>query len=99
MLDLATATLETFTPLVGQSFVVTPAPFLVTLTLADVRPLGARWPGGKRDPFALTFKGQHGLRIPQRIYHFENDTLGPMEIFITQIADKPDGSLFEAVFN
>ena len=39
------------------------------------------------------------MRLPQRIYRFENDALDAMEIFIVQTGDGPDGSQFEAVFN
>lgn len=99
MLDLATATLDTFAPFKSQSFQVTGPNVSVSLELVEVRSLGPRLPISQRDPFVLSFRGAPGLRIPQRIYHFENPTLGAMEIFITQVADGPNGSEFEAVFN
>jgi hypothetical protein len=36
--------------------------------------------------------------MPQGIYRLKNDTLGELEIFITQLADGAQGSEFEAVF-
>lgn len=74
----------------GQSF---------ALTLAEVRPLGSKAPGGTRDPFALTFAGDPRLRGPQKIYRLTHDKLGAMEIFLVPIAPSAGNSLFEAIFS
>ena len=97
--DLATFSLEIFSPAVGQTFVAIFPDRRLPLTLAEARPLGAPLKPEMRPPFALTFVGKPKLRLPQSIYRFENATLGAMEIFIVQIADDADGSKFEAVFN
>jgi len=97
LLDLATAQLSTFEPWVGQSFQLAGLPGSVVLELARCRSIGAPWPGGKRDPFALDFRGAPGLRLPQSIYHFEGQDVA-FEVFITQVGDGPKGSEFEAVF-
>lgn len=94
MLDLATATHAQFEACLNQPFALQPA-----LVLAEVRALGAARSGTTRAPFALTFRGAPGLRIPQQIHHLENATLGALEIFLVQTGDGPGGSFFEAVFN
>lgn len=70
----------------------------ITLLLERVRPLGHRRNGALRDPFALEFRGPSGIRLPQGIYPLQCEGMETLEIFLVQVADKPDGSLFEAVF-
>ncbi len=94
MLDLATATHAQFEACLNQPFALQPA-----LVLTEVRALGAARPGTTREPFALTFRGAPGLRLPQQIYALENAALGAMDVFLVQTADGPSGSFFEAVFN
>jgi hypothetical protein len=99
LLDLATVTHETFSALAGQAFQVSKPQVFVSLELAECRPLGSRRSEGSRLPFSLTFRGAPGLRLPQGIHRFESAQTGAFEIFITQIADGPAGSEFEAIFN
>lgn len=70
----------------------------VTLRLDRVRALGHRRAEALRDPFALEFRGPSGIRVPQGIHRLGQEDGTPLEIFLVQVADKPDGSLFEAVF-
>jgi len=97
--DLLTATAETFTPVIGQTFEAVFTDGRLPLTLAEVRPLGPVRMAGGRAPFALTFRGNSRLRLPQRIYRLEHATLGTLEIFLVQVSDGAEGSMFEAVFN
>ncbi len=97
LLDLATAQLSTFQAWAGQSFQLAGLANPVALELAQCRSIVSPWPGGKREAFALDFRGAPGLRLPQSIYRFENDNAA-FEIFITQVGDGPKGSEFEAVF-
>lgn len=99
MLDLATASHAQFAPCVGQTFSLSASPGPIALTLAEARPLGAPHPGATRAPFALTFHGAPALRLPQAIYRLENETLGPMEFFLVQVAADATASRFEAIFN
>lgn len=99
LLDLATATPETFVPSTGQVFEVVFTDGRIPLTLAEVRSLGAAYPNTPRAPFSLMFHGAPALRLPQHIYRLENATLGAMEIFLVQIADHAEASKFEAIFN
>lgn len=98
---LALDTLEdvAFRPLLEQSFVLESGEQRIPLTLSAVTLLGHRRPDAKRDPFALTFIGPRGLRVPQSIYRLSHATFGVMEIFITQVGDGPQGAELEAVFN
>jgi hypothetical protein len=52
-----------------------------------------------REPFAVTFLGPAGLRLPQQIYKMRNPTLGEMEIFLVPVGADKTSSAFEAVFN
>lgn len=98
-IDLSTSSSETFAPSTGQVFEAVFSDGRLPLTLAEVRSLGSSQKPGHRAPFALTFRGQPALRLPQRIYRLENAALGVMDIFLVQISDGADGSQFEAIFN
>lgn len=98
MLDLAEARSEQFAPCLNQDFAIILSDGALLLQLSEVRPLGKR-PESLRDPFALTFLGRPGLRLPQMIYKMHNAQLGEMEIFLVQIGADQSGSTFEAVFN
>jgi hypothetical protein len=98
MLDLAQVHCEQFAACLNQDFAILLSDGALLLQLSEVRPLGNR-PESLRDPFALTFLGRAGLRLPQMIYKMRNATLGEMEIFLVQIGADQTGSTFEAVFN
>ena len=98
MLDLAEAHCEQFAACLKQDFAIILSDGAILLQLFEVRPLG-KHPESLRDPFALTFLGRPGLRLPQMIYKMRNVTLGEMEIFLVQIGSDQAGSTFEAVFN
>ena len=97
--DLLAATVETFAPVVGQTFEAIFTDGRLPLTLAEVILLGKPREAGLRAPFSLQFRGRAGLRLSQRIYRLENPAVGAMEIFLVQIGDGADGSKFEAIFN
>ncbi|HYJ05298.1 MAG TPA: hypothetical protein VEX43_09195 [Chthoniobacterales bacterium] len=98
MLDLAEVRCEQFAACLKQDFAIILSDGALLLQLSEVRPLGKR-PESLRDPFALTFVGREGLRLPQQIYRMRNATLGEMELFLVQVAADQTGSSFEAVFN
>ncbi len=68
------------------------------LVLRAVKVLGHRRPEASREPFALEFTGPVGARLAQSIVQLQHPTLGVLEIFITQVGMKPEGSQFEAIF-
>lgn len=82
----------------GTDFELTTAGGPVVLHLEKVRLLGHRRAGASRDPFALDFRGPAGLLLPQGIHRLARSGMAPLEIFLVQVADKPEGSFFEAVF-
>jgi hypothetical protein len=90
--------IETFRPTVGQTYEVVFPDGRLPLTLAEARPLGTAVKPGMRAPFALTFRGKPGLRLPQYTYRLENAALGELDIFIVQIGDDAEGAKFEAIF-
>jgi len=98
MLDLATVRCEQFAACLNQDFEIVFSDGTLPLKLSEARPLGVR-PESIREPFALTFLGRAGLRLPQGIYKMRSTTLGEMEIFLVQIAVDQTSSTFEAVFN
>ncbi len=98
MIPLETVSIDTFAPLEGGGFTLKSKDLLIDLSLHEVRNLGQKRADALRDPFSLVFRGSHGLRLPQGSYVMACDSLGEMEIFITQIADRPEGSEFEAIF-
>jgi hypothetical protein len=98
MLDLATVRCEQFAACLDQDFEIVFSDGALPLQLSEARPLGGR-PESIREPFALTFLGRAGLRLPQGIYKMRNAALGEMDIFLVQVAADQSGSTFEAVFN
>ena len=98
MLELDKVECAQFAACLNQDFEVVFSDGTLPLKLSEARPLGVR-PQSIRDPFALTFLGRAGLRLPQGIYKIRNAALGEMEIFLVQVAVDQSGSTFEAVFN
>jgi hypothetical protein len=93
-------TAATFSPLVGDVFRLRfdNAPS-IDLELTSVEEYGSN-PGADRPaPFSLFFLGPQEPLLPQRIYAFEHDDLGALEIFIVPIAQDESGTRYEAVFN
>lgn len=98
MLDLAEVRCEQFAACLNQDFAIILSDGALLLQLSEVRPLGKR-SESLRDPFAVTFLGRAGLRLPQMTYKMRNAQMGEMEIFLVQIGADQTGSTFEAVFN
>jgi hypothetical protein len=70
----------------------------LNVRLVKVRSLGAAR-AGSREPFALEFRADASVRLPQHIYAVSHGQLGTMEIFLVQIGADSTGAYFEAVFN
>jgi hypothetical protein len=68
-----------------------------TLVEAQDRGAAATTPEG-RVPFAIVFLGPPSPILPQRIYRFEHDGIGAIEIFIVPIGRDDDGVRYEAIF-
>lgn len=98
MIPLDSVDHDTFAPLTGHAFITQAGGGRVDMQLDAVQKLGHRRDDAMREPFSLTFGGPQGLRLPQGIYRFACEALGEIDLFITQVADGPQGSEFEAIF-
>jgi len=54
--------------------------------------------GSDRASFSLVFRGPSEPMLPQRIYRFDHDELGTLEIFIVPIGADEAGVRYEVVF-
>ena len=99
MLDLATVRREHFAPCVNQDFEIVFSDGTLPVKLGEAKQWGPDQPPNIRQPFALVFRGDRNLRLPQGVYKMRNAQLGEMEIFLVQVAADANSSTFEAVFN
>ena len=96
--------LSRFEKLIGQTFellVEDAEPIPLKLTEAGpVGELSAKQAEerGKRLPFSLVFSGPAELFAPQAIRTLRNSEIGELAVFLVQLDQSPEGSLFEAVF-
>ena len=101
---LETLELPRFEALVGQSFdLLVDDADPVTLKLTEAGPVGELSAKqaeelGKRQPFSLVFSGPPELYRPQGIGTLRNPELGELTVFLVQLNQTEEGSLFEAVF-
>ena len=98
MLELDKVNRAQFVEFVDQDFeIILKDAAPLNVRLLAVRSLGAAR-AGDREPFALEFRGDASVRLPQHIYTVSHAQLGTMEIFLVQIAADSTGAYFEAVF-
>jgi hypothetical protein len=70
------------------------------LTLTEAKPLRATWSKpGTRPPFALMFLGSNPFILPQRLYKFDLDGIGLVDIFLVPVGKNEQGVSYQAVFN
>jgi hypothetical protein len=99
MLALDKVTRADFEPALEQDFELITGTGGISLKLVEIESRSGEGHATRAEPFVLRFQGVPELQLPQSIYRLQNLTLGPMEIFLVQIAGGEKGSLFEAVFN
>jgi hypothetical protein len=103
MLDAVT--LDTFVPLVGQTFRLIlddDSSVEATLVSATASPFPGWQPpehAPRRQPFVLHFMVPVQAVLPQRIYRFAHEALGEIAIFIVPIEQTAQGVGYEAVFS
>lgn len=68
----------------------------VTLQLTQAYDLGST---PVQERFTLVFRGPLDPFLEQRMYPIEHATLGTFDLFLVPNARKPEGFLYEAVFN
>lgn len=94
-------TLATFTEFLGDRFRIGmegERPLEVELIEArGLLPASAN--PARRESFSLIFLGPPRPLLPQRIYAFEHDVMGRLEIFIVPVARDDRGARYEAIFN
>src|SRR4051812_37177852 len=99
MLELDKVTREQFAPCVDQDFEIVFSDGTLPVKLVEAKKWGPDQPPNIRQPFALVFRADRNLRLPQGIYKIRHAHLGEMEIFLVQVAAAANSSTFEAVFN
>lgn len=101
--DLGKLTVDDFTPLVGETFVldVVEGPRLeFTLTASSAAPpaVTASYPEGLRPPFSLTFRGPAEPILAQQICPLVHESLGRVDLFLVPRGASPDGVDYEVSF-
>ena len=99
MLDLATVRREEFAACLNHDFEIVFPDGTLPVKLIEAKQWGPDQPAHARQPFALTFRVDRNLRLPQGIYQMRHANLGEMEIFLVQVAADQNSSTLEAVFN
>jgi len=93
-------TFESFAPHLNSTFSLKLGESTVDLTLTQATKTPLRpYPGMMREPFSLYFRSGSQVVLPQRMYPFEHDGMGRLDIFIVPVAREPQGILYEALFN
>jgi hypothetical protein len=95
MLSLDTVTSADFEARLHETFHLVLHDGKFPFELIAVRSLGGSAPGARRAPFAITLRAAKSIRLPQATYRLENESLGPLEIFLVQHAPAE----VEAIFN
>ena len=99
MLNLATVRLEQFAACLNQDFEIVFPDGTLPVKLLEAKQWGPDQPANVRQPFAVTFRIDRSLRLPQGTYKIRHAQLGEMEIFLVQVAADANSSTLEAVFN
>ncbi|MBI1385546.1 MAG: hypothetical protein GC150_11610 [Rhizobiales bacterium] len=110
MIDLVTATHETFGPFIGEVFEVETEQGPVSLTLDNVKIFegsgvrdnhleidGRVYP--PRKAFALTFVGPLEPVLAPQVHAIQAATAGRLELFLSPFRRDRDCMLYESVFN
>ena len=98
-MDLAKVRREDFAACLGQDFEIVFSDGTLPAKLIEAKQWGPDQSANVRQPFALTFRIDRGLRLPQGVYKMRNTNLGEMEIFLVQVAGDANSATLEAVFN
>lgn len=97
---MAIVTLDHFARCVGEGFEIDMGTGSLVFTLTEARPLPEQgFAGMTRAPFALLFRSESKVLLPQQIYRLTNATLGILDIFLVPIARDKDGIVYQAIFN
>ncbi|OYU98202.1 MAG: hypothetical protein CFE45_17380 [Burkholderiales bacterium PBB5] len=96
---MALPTLEDFTPLCGERFVLAIEPGqTLSAQLVEAQALPQPSFNG-RQPFSLVFSGPPAPVLPQRIYQLAHARLPTLDVFLVPLAATADGVRYQAVFS
>lgn len=96
---LGEVAVSTFAGRVGERFrVQIEGAEQMVLELVEAKEVGRPHRPEARTPFSLVFRGPTEPVLPQRIYAFEHEELGRLEIFIVPIGRDERGTSYEATF-
>jgi len=68
----------------------------VPLELIEV---GEQRPSPRVDNYSLLFRGPKEFCLLQSMYPLEHESLGPLDLFLVPVGDRPDGFRYEAIIN
>lgn len=103
-LALGSLTVDVFQSRIGERFRIVPRPEqIVEAELIEARVFGGAAKSSvpdarRRVPFALVFRARPVEALPQRIYRFEHEEIGPYDIFLVPVGPDATGMLYEAIF-
>ena len=93
-------TCEVFAARANEAFELALGESSVGLTLVEVRPLPVQpFPGMARAPFALLFRSDTPVVLPQKLYRLKNPAMTVVELFLVPVARDRHGVVYQAVFN
>src|SRR5579875_2953642 len=100
-MDLGTAKLADFQPLIGTPFHIndgTGNPIALELVEAHALPTHS---GTPREPFSLIFRGPSDRPLEQQTHTLEHQGIGPVELFLVPIGPAGTGGdpEYQAIFN
>ena len=99
MLELGRVSAADFEPLLHSRFhLIFDSSSSFDLELVEVTERVRTTPSPGRSPFTLLFKGDPNQVHPPPMYRIEQDTLGPMDLFISPVRADQEGCYYEAVF-
>lgn len=95
----AEATLETFQPLLGDTFTISDGTGSLEAVLVEATSLReVQGTGLRTRQFSLVWRGPPGARLEQRIYSVRHPCLEGMDLFLVTIGMDAEGARYEAVF-
>ncbi len=73
---------------------------LYSLELVSVKEWGEASNAGGRQPFSLIFRNpRKDAYLSQRIYPFEHEKMGTLELFLVPLGPDADGMTYEVIFS
>lgn len=98
MLD--TLSSDDFRPCIDQPFQTRLGDTPVQLSLAEIEVMDERYSrSGTRRPFSLMLLGPVEPLMPQGTYRLDNETLGPLDVFMVPLGPDGGGQRYQIIFS